>query len=43
MKKIILSLLLVLLLFSCSENFKKKKIPPKSPDNWKEAKEVEKK
>lgn len=30
------------MLLSCSENFKKKKIPPKSPQNYREAKPIEK-
>lgn len=42
MKKFIVILILSFALFSCSQNFKKKKVPPQPPQNYKEGKETPK-
>jgi PBP1b-binding outer membrane lipoprotein LpoB len=42
MKKVLSVVFLSILIFSCSQNFEKKKEPPKAPQNYKEAKPVEK-
>jgi uncharacterized protein YxeA len=41
MKKILFLITLLLFIISCSQNYEKKKIPPSSPSNYKEAKPVQ--